>query len=271
MERAFKGVWIPANIWLRKDISITEKVIFVEVNSLDNEFNCVASNKYIGEPLGVDPATVSRALKRLQELDLIVITYDDYNTHAGRRIKIHESYNPNSKINTPCENIKGACEIVNPPCEKVIHNNTFSNTLNTLSSNLKVELSTPTQTTVVLSASDKCHLFVDKFNSIKKSKYKANAKLCKALTERLKTYKSSEILKALSNAMKDDFHIKTKLRHITPEFILREDKLEKFLNQEFEEKPVNPQALETTMTDEEYEEFVRPTKFKSSIPEPNEY
>ena len=36
-NRDFKGVWIPKEIWLRKDLNALDKMIFAEIDSLDNE------------------------------------------------------------------------------------------------------------------------------------------------------------------------------------------------------------------------------------------
>ena len=41
MERAFKGIWIPAEIWLSKELKIMEKLFLVEIDSLDNLKNSV--------------------------------------------------------------------------------------------------------------------------------------------------------------------------------------------------------------------------------------
>jgi len=48
-ERDFKGVWIPRDIWLSKQLSLMAKVLFVEIHSLDNERGCFASNAYFAE------------------------------------------------------------------------------------------------------------------------------------------------------------------------------------------------------------------------------
>ena len=37
MERDFMGIWIPREIWLSEELSLMEKVLFVEIHSLDNE------------------------------------------------------------------------------------------------------------------------------------------------------------------------------------------------------------------------------------------
>lgn len=109
--RAFKGVWVPAELWLRKDLTVGEKMLYLEIQSLDNEFGCIAGNKKLGETIQLNPTSVSRALKSLEQKKLIKITYDDYKVFSGRKI-----------IVTPCENDKGACE-------NDKHSNTISNTI----------------------------------------------------------------------------------------------------------------------------------------------
>lgn len=52
MERDFKGIWIPKEVWLSKDLSLQEKIILVEINSLDGENGCFASNDYFSEFFG---------------------------------------------------------------------------------------------------------------------------------------------------------------------------------------------------------------------------
>ena len=48
-QRDFKGMWIPKEIWLSDKLSLMEKVLFVEIHSLDNERGCFASNRYFAE------------------------------------------------------------------------------------------------------------------------------------------------------------------------------------------------------------------------------
>ena len=43
LKRSFKGIWIPAHIWLNKSLSIQEKVFLAEIDSLDNDDGCYAS------------------------------------------------------------------------------------------------------------------------------------------------------------------------------------------------------------------------------------
>ena len=54
----FKGIWIPKDIWLSDQLSLMEKVLFVEIHSLDNERGCYAGNKYFSEFFGKKMALV---------------------------------------------------------------------------------------------------------------------------------------------------------------------------------------------------------------------
>ena len=72
--------------------------------------------------------------------------------------------------------------------------------------------------------------FIDKFNSFADRKFRVTEKIKKALNARLRNYDKKEIIKAIEMAHKSEYHINTKFEHLTPEFILRVDKLEKFLN-----------------------------------------
>ena len=46
MQRKFEGIWIPAELWLNKELTLIEKVFFVEIQSLDNADGCYAKNKH---------------------------------------------------------------------------------------------------------------------------------------------------------------------------------------------------------------------------------
>ena len=49
-ERAFRGVWIPADIWLNRELSLQEKVMLIEIDSLQHpQKGCFKSNKKLAE------------------------------------------------------------------------------------------------------------------------------------------------------------------------------------------------------------------------------
>ena len=87
--------------------------------------------------------------------------------------------------------------------------------------------STPTGS---VSFADRCNGFIKKFNELKKSKYQATDKVKTKLKSRLKNYSSKQIIDVLQVALQDPKHIENNFLYITPEFILREDILERYLN-----------------------------------------
>ena len=66
IERGFKGIWIPAEVWLDQRLSAIDKVILAEIDSLDiGDRGCYASNKHIAEFSQCSEATVTRAVSKL--------------------------------------------------------------------------------------------------------------------------------------------------------------------------------------------------------------
>ena len=60
MERDFKGIWIPKEIWLDDRLNALEKMILMEIDSLDtDEKGCYATNDYIAEFCQCTPKKVS--------------------------------------------------------------------------------------------------------------------------------------------------------------------------------------------------------------------
>lgn len=75
MDRNFKGIWIPKEIWLNEDLSIQEKVFLVEIDSLDNENGCFASNDYFAKFFKLSKNRCSEVIKGLETKGLVNITY----------------------------------------------------------------------------------------------------------------------------------------------------------------------------------------------------
>ena len=65
MNRDFKGVWIPKEVWLDEKLSWMEKLFLVEVDSLNAEKGCFASNAYFGEFFQLSNSRVSEIVKSL--------------------------------------------------------------------------------------------------------------------------------------------------------------------------------------------------------------
>ena len=71
-SRNFKGVWFAKEIWLDDRLSIVEKGLLIEIDSLDQgEDHCYASNKYFADFLQVSESTVTRGIRKLKELGYI--------------------------------------------------------------------------------------------------------------------------------------------------------------------------------------------------------
>ena len=94
--RDFKGVWIPKEIWLSPSLSLMEKVLFVEIHSLDNERGCFASNRYLADFFGVSDRQIRTYIGSLKEKGFVTVSIQNRNDRvirtAGkyRRVPDHE-------------------------------------------------------------------------------------------------------------------------------------------------------------------------------------
>lgn len=68
MERTVKGIWIPIEIWNDDRLSVIEKGILAEIDSLDGEKHCFASNEHIASFCRCTERTVSSAITHLISL-----------------------------------------------------------------------------------------------------------------------------------------------------------------------------------------------------------
>ena len=99
MERDFKGVWIPREIWLSEELSLLEKVLFVEIHSLDNERGCFASNQYFADFFGMSARQISTHIGSLKEKGYIHITIVNQNERTIRSSGKYAHPNPQQMRN----------------------------------------------------------------------------------------------------------------------------------------------------------------------------
>ena len=78
-SRDFKGIWIPKEIWESHQLSLMEKVLFVEIHSLDNERGCFASNKYFAEFFSLHPRRIAEHIASLKEKGFVTVTIHNLN------------------------------------------------------------------------------------------------------------------------------------------------------------------------------------------------
>lgn len=78
MTRDFKGVWIPREVWLDSRLSMLEKGILTEIDSLDSsEDGCWASNEYIAKFCQCSEWKVSTAITKLIDLGYLrILSFD---------------------------------------------------------------------------------------------------------------------------------------------------------------------------------------------------
>jgi len=124
MERDFKGVWIPKEIWLNPDLSISEKCLLVEIDSLDNDADkgCFASNEHLSKFLGLSEGRTANMISDLRKRGHIENVFFDGRNRGLRVYKSESSLHENVKPELT--------KTLNRTSRKREHNNTVSNTDN---------------------------------------------------------------------------------------------------------------------------------------------
>ncbi len=192
MKREFQGIWIPAEIWLSESLTLQEKIFLVEIKSLDTkEKGCYANNHYFANFFGISKTRVSLVIKSLVEKGFITSL-----------INVEEG---NKRILKTC-----ITKVKDPLKQKLIYNNTINNTTN-----------------------KKCNIdwnqLINIFNSITGKRIKSvNDKAKRQIKNILKDYDKKDFLLAIKNCYEDDYHLETKHKYLTLEFISRADKFERF-------------------------------------------
>ena len=93
-ERAFKGVWIPKEIWLNEELTLLEKCIYTEIESLDNDDHCTAGNEYFAKFCNCSESKITKAIKKLEELEMIeILSFDG----RHRKIRVIKNTRQSSK------------------------------------------------------------------------------------------------------------------------------------------------------------------------------
>lgn len=131
-ERDFKGIWIPKEIWLDQELSIIEKVMLVEINSLDNEKGCFAGNQHFANFFNITTVRVSQIIKRLKDLGYVRETdFDGRKRILKTSFKIFFKADLNGTIKQSYNFDEGSIK------ENDKQNNTLNNTSNKTVNNKK--------------------------------------------------------------------------------------------------------------------------------------
>lgn len=136
MERAFKGVWIPANIWLSEELTLQEKVFLAEIDSLDNKDGCYASNSYFSKFFGLSRNRCSEVIKSLEKKGLIRIKY--IRNNEGKNIEkrvinvVEKPTTPIRETDRPIRKVEGGYS-GNLEENNSLNNNPINNPINNMS------------------------------------------------------------------------------------------------------------------------------------------
>lgn len=123
-NRDFKGVWIPKEVWLDNRLNALDKVILMEIDSLDQgEKGCYASNEHLAEFCQCSKTKVSTAVSKLIECGYLYIqNFDGRKRELKSRVSNFERQSL-KKCNADIQNLK----------ESNTYRNTNNNTNNTVS------------------------------------------------------------------------------------------------------------------------------------------
>ena len=92
-NHVFTGVFIPAKIWIAKDLIPQEKMMLAEIKALSEDSGwCFAGNKHFAEWLGCGTSNISNYIQRFQRDGMIEVTYNDKKTFAGRRMRVNSEW-----------------------------------------------------------------------------------------------------------------------------------------------------------------------------------
>jgi hypothetical protein len=67
MTRDFKGVWIPKEIWLDTNLTWMQRLLLVEIDSLDSADHCFASNAHFAQHLQLSKSRISDLVSSLEQ------------------------------------------------------------------------------------------------------------------------------------------------------------------------------------------------------------
>lgn len=218
MERDFKGIWIPKEIWLNKNLTVMEKLFLTEVDSLDNENGCFASNDYFSDFFGLSKNRCSEIIKSLEKKELFNISYIYRKGTKSIEKRIIKVLDTSIKCNR--ETDRGTRKTENTYSEKGEDNNT--------SINNKVNKDIP-------------YLEIVEYLNIKaNTKYKATSNKTKdTIKARFNESFTLEDFKKVIDIKTTEWLLTDMYKFLRPETLFG-NKFEGYLNQKPTNKPITP-------------------------------
>ncbi|MFW5987940.1 MAG: DnaD domain protein [bacterium] len=108
--RDFKGIWIPKELYLEESLNWTEKILLIEIDSLDNEEGCYASNKYFADFLSKSEVYISNCISKLKKEGYIYQESFDGRKRvlkSNMRVKLKNKSDLNNSLRQDKEKVKG--------------------------------------------------------------------------------------------------------------------------------------------------------------------
>ena len=280
MKREFKGVWIDKTIWLDNILTIHEKFLLVEIDSLDNENSCFASNDYFAQFMNVKKRRIQEIIESLIKKEYLSrkIIYKPNSKEIAKRLLTvihHKQYNKphavkNTTPTTPphAENCADSNTIyTSTTIEKKLKSNEYLvETLNMQNKNVDIPAKISefdrycvsikkthdndtdmynhfiawirqNQTNRNRDVKKELSYFLKLFNKISNKSYQSSKELEDLLRVHLENgFTGEQMVTAIRNMRSSDdrnWHKKTLFLHATPEFLLKGNNLNKYLNQNY--------------------------------------
>lgn len=91
-ERDFKGIWIPKQIWNDKNLTALDKMILMEIDSLDSsDEGCYASNEYLSNFCNCTETKVSTSISKLIKIGYLEVSkFDGRKRYLKSRLSKNE-------------------------------------------------------------------------------------------------------------------------------------------------------------------------------------
>lgn len=228
-NRAFNGIWIPAKYWLDEDLTIVEADFIAEIESLDGDNGCYASNNYFADFFGITAGRVSQIINSLKDRGYLTISYNKKGKQVvSRVIRVVNKLNEGSKnIKDPIKKTK----------EGYLENAEENNTSRIIQDNNTDKSNKGSAQPPHLSAQRK--EVIDYLNKKTGKRFKPNADGNKRVIDpRLKDGYTVDDLKHIIDVKYAQWHGKTFNNgqigdnYLRPETLFRVSKIEGYLNEE---------------------------------------
>lgn len=229
VNRTFNGVWIPKKYWLDENLSIVEVTFMAEIESLDGDNGCYASNNHFAEFFGMTASRVSQIINSLSDRGYLQISYEKNGKQVvSRLIRVVNKLNGGiKKTKSPIKKTKGG----------YLENCEGNNTYRVIQDNNTDKSNKGSAQPSHLSAQRK--EVIDYLNKKTGKRFKPNADGNKRVIDpRLKDGYTVDDLKHIIDVKYAQWHGKTFSNgqlgdnYLRPETLFRVSKIEGYLNEE---------------------------------------